>query len=132
MKIRKELVNQYLRDLTTSGRAVNYPDPMSDLANFDADIRTMRKRLYKDGYLEDENNLIRLCLDDLISRPNKRISEFAGMAYPFNDNELVAIFKRAYETIWPEATLSDPFDEPLFEFVDMSAEDWEAITAGKL
>lgn len=44
-------------------RAVNFPDPVSNFSNFDADIRTMHKQVYKDGNLDD----LRLYLCDLFS-----------------------------------------------------------------
>lgn len=123
MKIRKELIEGYTR-LLTMGRAVNAPDPMADLAQFDADIRAMHKRAYKDGNLD----WLRLALDSLIANPRGRIGQFAGQQYPFDEAELQALFRRAYETIWPDQPLSEPGDEADLEFVDMSAEDWAAFT----
>ena len=61
-------------------RAVNFPDPVSDFSNFDADIHTMHKQAYKDENLDD----LRLYLGDLVSSPKGRISAFAGQQYPFN------------------------------------------------
>ncbi|KUP90606.1 hypothetical protein [Tritonibacter horizontis] len=123
MKIRKEMIAQYIRLLTT-GRAVNAPDPMSDLSNFDADIRTMHKRAYQDGNLD----WLRLALDALIADPSGRIEEFAGLQYPFDERDLVAIFRHAHEMIWPDRSLSEPGDEAELEFVDMSPEDWAAVS----
>ncbi|WP_050763169.1 hypothetical protein [Roseobacter sp. GAI101] len=122
MKIRKELIRGYL-NLLTMGRGVGNPEPMSDLANFDADIRGMHKRAYQEGNLD----WLRLALDSLIVNPDGRIGDFAGQQFPFDDAELVAIFKRAFETIWPDETLSEPGDEPDMEFEDMSVEDWTAL-----
>ncbi|MBQ4824221.1 hypothetical protein J4729_06610 [Leisingera sp. HS039] len=123
MKIRKELIAGYTR-LLTMGRAVNAPDPMADLAQFDADIRSMHKRAYKEGNLD----WLRLALDSLIARPAGRISQFAGQQYPFDDAELQALFRRAYGMIWPDQPLSEPGDEADLDFVEMSAEDWDAFT----
>ena len=123
MKIRKELIAGYLR-LLTQGRGVNAPDPMSDLAQFDADIRSMRRRAVRDGNLD----WLRLSLDSLIADPDGRISQFAGQQYPFADAELVALFRRAFEMIWPEEPLSEPGDEAELEFAEMSAEEWAAAT----
>lgn len=123
MKIRKELIEGYTR-LLTMGRAVNAPDPMADLAQFDADIRAMHKRAHKDGNLD----WLRLALDSLVANPRGRIGQFAGQQYPFDDAELQALFRRAYETIWPDQPLSEPGNEAELEFVDMSAEDWAAFT----
>ncbi|WP_027259467.1 MULTISPECIES: hypothetical protein [Leisingera] len=123
MKIRKELIAGYLR-LLTMGRAVNAPDPMADLAQFDADIRSMHKRAYKEGNLD----WLRLALDSLIASPAGRIGQFAGQQYPFDDAELQALFRRAYGMIWPDQPLSEPGDEADLDFVEMSAEDWDAFT----
>lgn len=121
MKIRKELIAGYTR-LLTMGRAVNAPDPMADLSQFDADIRAMHRRAHKEGNLD----WLRLALDALIANPRGRIGEFAGQQYPFSDAELQELFRRAYGMIWPDQPLSDPGDEADLEFVDMSAEDWAA------
>ncbi|UWQ76156.1 hypothetical protein [Leisingera sp. M658] len=123
MKIRKELIAGYTR-LLTMGRAVNAPDPMADLAQFDADIRSMHKRAHKEGNLD----WLRLALDSLIASPAGRISLFAGQQYPFDDAELQALFRRAYGMIWPDQPLSEPGDEADLDFVEMSAEDWNAFT----
>ncbi|AHD00356.1 hypothetical protein [Leisingera methylohalidivorans] len=123
MKIRKELIAGYTR-LLTMGRAVNAPDPMADLAQFDADIRSMHKRAYKEGNLD----WLRLALDSLIANPRGRIGQFAGQQYPFDEAELQALFRRAYGMIWPDQPLSEPGDEADLDFVEMSAEDWDAFT----
>ncbi|NSY38568.1 hypothetical protein [Leisingera sp. ANG59] len=123
MKIRKELIEGYTR-LLTMGRAVNAPDPMADLAQFDADIRAMHKRAHKEGNLD----WLRLALDALIATPDGRIGQFAGQQYPFSDPELEALFRRAYGMIWPGQPLSEPGDEADLEFVEMSAEEWDAFT----
>ena len=80
-------------------------------------------RAYQEGNLD----WLRLALDSLIVNPDGRIGDFAGQQFPFDDAELVAIFKRAFETIWPDETLSEPGDEPDLEFEDMSVEDWTAL-----
>ncbi|MBY6055527.1 hypothetical protein [Leisingera daeponensis] len=123
MKIRKELIEGYTR-LLTMGRAVSAPDPMADLSQFDADIRAMHKRAYKEGNLD----WLRLALDSLIAGPEGRISQFAGQQYPFSDRELEALFRRAFGMIWPDQPLSEPGDEADLEFVEMSAEEWDAFT----
>lgn len=123
MKLRKELIAKYLR-LLTRGRAVNMPDPMSAPENFDADIRTMRRQAQLDGNLD----WLRLALDSLINQPRGRIQQFAGLQYPFTDEELVRIFTRAYAMIWPDVPRSELGDELELEFVDISAEDW-ALTS---
>ena len=123
MKIRKELIEGYTR-LLTMGRAVNAPDPMADLAQFDADIRAMHKRAHKEGNLD----WLRLALDALIASPDGRIGQFAGQQYPFSGPELEALFRRAYGMIWPDQPLSEPGDEADLEFVEMSAEEWDAFT----
>lgn len=122
MKIRKEMIAGYLRFLT-QGRAVNMPDPMSDLSNFDADIRSMRASAERDGNM----NWLRLALDALIADPGGRIDQFAGQQYPFDDMELVEIFSRAYKILWPDEELSEPGEELELEFADMSVEEWDAI-----
>ncbi|MCB4455165.1 hypothetical protein [Leisingera sp. McT4-56] len=123
MKIRKELIEGYTR-LLTMGRAVNAPDPMADLAQFDADIRAMHRRAHKEGNLD----WLRLALDSLIASPGGRISQFAGQQYPFDDAELAALFRRAYGMIWPDQPLSEPGEEADLEFAEMSAEEWAAAT----
>ncbi|EDZ46254.1 hypothetical protein RBY4I_1466 [Rhodobacterales bacterium Y4I] len=123
MKIRKELIAGYTR-LLTMGRAVNAPDPMADLSQFDADIRAMHKRARNEGNLD----WLRLALDSLIANPRGRIGQFAGQQYPFDEAELQALFRRAYGMIWPDQPLSEPGDEADLEFVDMSAEEWAAVT----
>lgn len=121
MKVRKELIDQYLR-LLTMGRAASTPDPMSDLSQFDADIRSMHKRAAKDGNLD----WLRIALDTLIARPEGRIGMFAGQQFPFSDAELQRVFKRAFENIWPDQTLSRPGEDADLEFAGMDAEDWPA------
>lgn len=123
MKIRKELIDGYLR-LLTMGRAANAPDPMAEPGKIDADIRTMRRRALREGNLD----WLRLSLEALINDPQGRISQFAGQRYPYDDRELVALFRRAYEMIWPDRPLCEPGDEADLEFADMSAEDWDAFT----
>lgn len=94
------------------GRGASHPDPMSDLVNFDADIRTMHKRAHQDGNLD----WLRLSLDSLIVNPDARIGTFAGQSYPFNDADLVAIFSHAFRSIWPDRSLSEPGDQLDLEF----------------
>lgn len=125
MKIRKEMVSSYL-NLLTMGRGASCPEPMSDLANFDADIRGMHKRAHQDGNLD----WLHLSLVNLILNPEGRICDFAGQQYPFNETELVSIFKRAFEAIWPDKNLNEDLDVIDIKFENMSSEDW-IVVAGK-
>lgn len=124
MKVRKELIHSYLRNIT-NGRAVNMEDPMSDLSNFDADVRSMRRAVR----LDNDENWLRLSMDALIANPAGRIEQFSGYQFPFNERELVELFTYAYKMIWPEEEISMPGQELDFEFVDMSKEDWAVYTA---
>lgn len=119
MQIPKALIDRYLKAIT-AGRAVNMPDPLSDLSHFDADIRTMRSRALRAGHLD----WLRLSIDALLARPEGRISAFAGLRYPFNDEDLVAVLSRAYDMIWPDQPRSEPGDELDLEFADIDAEAW--------
>lgn len=125
MKLRKELIAKYLRVLT-QGRAGMLPNPMSDPANFDADIRTMSARAKRAGDLD----WLRLSINSLLANPEGRIGQFAGLQYPYSDEDLGIILARAYEQIWPDRPRSEPGDELDIEFVDMSAEDW-ALFSGE-
>ncbi|NVK15433.1 MAG: hypothetical protein HWE35_14790 [Rhodobacteraceae bacterium] len=123
MKIRKELIDGYLR-LLTMGRAANAADPMAETGKMDADIRTMRRRALNEGNLD----WLRLSMEALINDPQGRISQFSGHRYPYDDAELVTLFRRAYGMIWPDQPLAEPGDEADLEFVEMSAEEWDAFT----
>jgi hypothetical protein len=125
MKIRKQMIDGYLRNLTM-GRAANMSAPLSDLTQFDPDIRAMHRDALLDGNLE----WLRLSLESLLANPRGRIGAFTGALYPFDDAELEAIFRHAHAQIWPDRTVPDLGDEADLEFVEMSRDDWAAIAGG--
>lgn len=123
MKMNRELIKFYLQKVTM-GRGVNADDPMSDVGNFKGDIRTMQSAAAAEGDLD----WLRLSLDALIANPAGRIQDFAGMQYPFTDDELVELFTYAFQRIWPDETISAPGEEAVLEFVDMTDEEWAIMT----
>jgi hypothetical protein len=124
MKIHRELIKLYLKKLTMGG-GINAPDPLADLSNFNADIRSMQREARADGNLD----WLRLSMDALIANPRGRIQEFAGQQYPFSDTELVTLFTYAFQRIWPDIALSEPGAEADLEFVQMTNDEWAALTS---
>lgn len=125
MKIRKQMIDGYLRNLTM-GRAASGSGFTSDLSQFDPDIRSMHRDALLDGNLE----WLRLSIESLLANPRGRIGAFAGALYPFDDAELEELFRHAHALIWPDRTVPDLGDEAELEFVEMSRDDWAALTAG--
>lgn len=126
MKIRKQMIDGYLRNLTM-GRAANTNDPLSDLTQFDPDIRAMQREALLDGNIE----WLRLSVESLLANPRNRIGAFVGALYPFDAAELENILRYAHSKIWPDRTVPDLGDEAELEFVEMSQEDWSAIVGGR-
>lgn len=127
MKIQLELIKHYLRPLSM-GRGVNEPDPMADLANFDADIREMGRRAAAD----DGMDWLRLSIESLILAPRGRVQAFVGEQYPLSDAEMVALLRRAHAQLFPEHTLPDPGDEAPVEFEPMSDAQWARLRSTDL
>lgn len=127
MKIQLELIKHYLRPLSM-GRGVNEPDPMADLANFDADIREVGRRAAADDGLD----WLRLAMESLILEPRGRVQAFVGEQYPLNDSEMVALLRRAHAQLFPGSTLPDAGDQAPVEFESMSDQEWALLRSTDL
>lgn len=122
MKIRKQMIDGYLRNLTM-GRAASAPDPMAETALIDADIRSM----HREALIDDNLDWLRLSIEALLADPSGRIGAFAGVQYPYDEGEIRTLLQRAHAAIWPDRTVPEPGDEAELEFVEMSRDDWAAM-----
>lgn len=108
----------------TIGRGSAASEPMADLGLFDVDIRGMQHAAEAAGELE----WLRLSMDALIANPRGRIGQFVGQGYPFTEDEMVRLFTYAFGLIWPEQSISSRGEEAQLRFVDMTDEQWLAVT----
>lgn len=122
MHMNRDLIQAYIRKLTIGvGSAAS--DPFADITLFDNDVQSVKMAAKRAGDLE----WLRLSLDSLITNPRGRIGQFVEQGYPYSDHEMVTLLTYAYQKIWPDQKISEPGEETVLEFVEMSDETWQAI-----
>lgn len=121
MRLRRGMISDYLM-YVTSLEFVNPGDMTEDMSIYDEAIDAMARNAQYDGNLES----LRLAIDSLLAGPEGRLEKFYGSGYPFSDRELLSILRYVYQTIWPDAYMSEPGEAVPVEFVEMTKADWDA------
>lgn len=121
MRLRKGMVADYLGYITSTS-LVDPGDVTEDMSVYDESISAMAANARYDGNLEK----LRLAIDALVSKPDGRLGQFRNFGYPFTEDQLAAILRYAYASIWPDAHMSGPGEAAPIELVEATEEEWAA------
>lgn len=138
MKVSGGVISRYLRTVTEGFAIARYlrskqtgvresdADPIEELEVFTDDIEQM----LADARANDDEDLLRLVLEDLLAGPTVELLDFQGQVYAFTDQDLYQLFDFTFSQAWPDEVRKGPGEPPHFELVAMSDEEW-AIRRGR-